>query len=171
MQIWDSNGTLAQRWQLTRVVAGSTAVQTQLIQNGTYEIASAVNQDMVLDVDGAYTANGTNVQIWFKNGTAAQKFLVTHVGNDIYTMKNTNSGRYLDSSGGLGQSGDNVRIWDGNAGCAQRWKAVREEGMIVLLSTCNERWALDVSWGLAKTGDNIQVWDRNGTAAQRWVFR
>jgi len=64
VQLYQCNGTHAQKWMLTQ--AG--------------ELRSAVASDMCLDVDNAGTADWTNVQLYQCNGTHAQKWTRTAAG-------------------------------------------------------------------------------------------
>lgn len=41
-----------------------------------YELESKVNGNYCLDVNGASSSNGANVQVWSRNGTSAQKFMM-----------------------------------------------------------------------------------------------
>lgn len=66
VQQYTANGSSAQWWQL---------VQDAKAQGRSgYLLRSALQGDFVLDVSGGRLANGTNVEIWASNGTAAQRF-------------------------------------------------------------------------------------------------
>lgn len=41
-----------------------------------YELESKINGNYCLDVSGANSANGTNIQLWSRNGSNAQKFMM-----------------------------------------------------------------------------------------------
>lgn len=63
---YDPNGTVAQKWLVKD--AG----------NGYVYLVSGTG--LYLDVNGCYTADGTNVQGWSGNGTAAQRWKLIPVG-------------------------------------------------------------------------------------------
>ena len=100
--IQDCTGQANQRW--TRTTAG------ELRAFG----------DRCLDVNGSGTANGTKIQSWGCNGTAAQKFTFNTNG----TVVNTSSGKCVDVNGNGTANGTLVQLWDCNGTTAQRW-AVR----------------------------------------------
>jgi hypothetical protein len=66
-------------------------------------------------VSGGATANGTPVQLWDCNGTAAQVWTSRSDG----TLYNPQSGRCLDDSGNHQQQGDALQIYDCNGTTAQ----------------------------------------------------
>ncbi len=81
IQMYTLNYSSAQKWTLK-----STAVKAESIAEGTYTIQAAVNTNYVLDIAGGSTADGGNVQIYSKNNTLAQNFVVTSVGNGYYKI-------------------------------------------------------------------------------------
>ncbi len=99
IQIWDCNGTVAQKWTFKE--AGSTLRV----------------QGKCLDIAGGGTGNGTKVQLYDCNGTGAQVWLPQPNGS----YKNPQSGRCLDDPGASTTRGTQVQIWDCNGSGAQRW--------------------------------------------------
>jgi hypothetical protein len=77
-----------------------------------------------LDVDGSKTANGTTVQLYDCNGTAAQKW---NVGADGAFRALS---RYLDVKGSGTADGTPVQLFDCNGTVAQKW-VVAASGDIV----------------------------------------
>ena len=82
------------------------------------EIRSSVAPNRCLDVAGAGTAWGTNVQIWECNKTVAQQWSIMPNG-EIRSSVAPN--RCLDVSGAGVALGTNVQIWECNDTVAQRW--------------------------------------------------
>jgi hypothetical protein len=109
-----------------------------------------------LDVDGGRPDDGTKVQLWDCNGTAAQGWSID--GGTIVAT----SGKCLDVKWGDSRSGAVVQLWTCNGTDAQRWN-VQGDTIVGLAGKC-----LDVQWGSSKSGTPVQLWDCNGTAAQRW---
>ncbi|MCX5208436.1 ricin-type beta-trefoil lectin domain protein [Kitasatospora sp. NBC_00240] len=97
VQIWDCNGTNAQKWTFT---------------NGTLQV-----NGKCLDVTGRGTANGTLVDLWDCNGGANQQWTPQPDG----TLKGTQSGRCLDDPRGTATNGTQLDIWDCNGGFNQKW--------------------------------------------------
>ncbi|SEN35640.1 RICIN domain-containing protein [Actinacidiphila rubida] len=97
VQLWDCNGTVAQKW--SRV--GGTFVNP--------------NSGKCLDVSGGRTADGTVVQLWTCLNNAAQQWVVNGNG----TIVNPNSGKCLDATGQGTANGTRLQIWDCYAGGTQ----------------------------------------------------
>lgn len=157
-------------WDKYRKIAEEKIYGTPPLANGTYIIESALNKDKVLDIDGAKTNSGANLQLWGKNYTNAQKFYVEYAGEGYYTIKALCSGKYLDVEGAKKDCGTNVWQYDWNGSNAQKW-LIKEagNGYYHIISKCNGLY-LDVSGAKTKNGTNIHVWGFNGTNAQKFKF-
>ncbi|CCK24980.1 secreted glycosyl hydrolase [Streptomyces davaonensis JCM 4913] len=70
-----------------------------------------------LDVDGANTADGTQIQLWTCNGTGAQKWSAQPDG----TVRNPQSGKCLTASGDTWNDGTPVQLWTCQTGANQKW--------------------------------------------------
>src|SRR3954453_2381864 len=68
-----------------------------------------------VDVAGANTANGTQIQLWTCNGTSAQNWTVGGDGT-IRAL-----GKCLDVAEGSTADGAKVQLWDCNGTGAQQW--------------------------------------------------
>ena len=105
-------------------------------QTGTsYTIRNAANPDYVLDIDGAGTANGTNVQVYKSNSTNAQKFNLTLTSADessesakaqvledgLYTLTCKASGKVIDVASGSTEGGANIQQYESNDTAAQKF--------------------------------------------------
>ncbi len=145
--------------------AGSTA---RLIEDGTYKVASAINNSYVWDIDDASSANGANIQLYRDNGTNAQIFQFTYNQDGYYTIKNVNSGKAVDCAGGASSNGTNIQQYTSNHSCAQRWKLKSAgNGYVSFICKCNGKMA-DVSGGVAANRTNIQIYQPNGSTAQKF---
>lgn len=63
-------------------------------------LVSALNRNMCLDVTGAGRDNGTRIDIYRKNNTAAQQWGILDHGDGTWTIINTGSCKALDVAGG-----------------------------------------------------------------------
>jgi hypothetical protein len=111
VQVYERNGTGAQKWTLRYV-------------DGFYELENMATGKM-LDVASGGRENGTNVQIWERNGTAAQRWIVQMNGRGNYILRAEGSGKALDVLNGRMENMGNVQIWDVNGTAAQMWKIER----------------------------------------------
>ncbi|WP_199809096.1 ricin-type beta-trefoil lectin domain protein, partial [Streptomyces sp. NRRL WC-3626] len=70
-----------------------------------------------LDVDNGGTADGTEVQVWTCNSSAAQRWTVSQDGS-LRAL-----GKCLDVSGGGSADGTRIQLWTCNGTGAQKWAA------------------------------------------------
>ena len=57
------------------------------IDDGTYTIKTAIDENYVLDIGGASVEDGGNVQLWNNCSVAQQKFKVKYLGNGFLKLK------------------------------------------------------------------------------------
>lgn len=112
-----------------------------------------------VDVSGGNSANGTPVQLWTCNGTAAQQW-TTDFDGTVRAL-----GKCLDVSGGNTANGTLVQLWDCNGGSAQTWSRNGSAFVNPASGRC-----LDATGGGTAAGTRLQIWDCNGTAAQQWTL-
>lgn len=156
--------TESQNWQF--VAANPVLV------DGTYVIQTAISEDKAIDVYGAYTSNGTNIELYDYHGGAAQQWQVMYnEKTDDYSLKNPNSGKYLDVYGGYMRAGENIQLWPGNLDCNQRWR-IQKNGLDTysLRSACTNDKSLDLYGGYLQNRTNIQLWDSHNGPSQKWRF-
>lgn len=136
--------------------------------NEYYYIASALDNNMVLDVAGGSTKDGANIQLYKRNGTNAQLFMI--VESEVpgyYYIVNKGSGKVLDVQGGNTASQTNVQLYTQNSTQAQHWKlykAYNSDENVSFMARCGK--FLDVSGGNTENGTNIWIYDGNNTQAQ-----
>jgi hypothetical protein len=152
-----SNGSAAQRWAFS---------PHDVLSGGTYEFAPSAARASRLDVAGGSGTDGANVQIWSRNGTAAQRWSVSSAGSGAYSIRNVGSGKCLDVAGASSQAGTNVWQFAPNGSRAQVWQLVMGTDGLRVQSALGT--TLDVSGGASEDGTNVQAWTANGTEAQVW---
>ena len=162
VQIWTANQSAAQKFWLEKVEKPAE------IQQGIYTIQAMIGSNMVLDISGGSSANGANAQLYSKNSSTAQQFVIYPVGQSYYSIRNVASGKVLDVKDGSMVAGANVQQWDWNGSKAQKWRFVDAgNGYYYIQSACNGLY-LDVSGGSSKNGTNIQVYTANKSNAQKF---
>ncbi|MER7273197.1 glycosyl hydrolase [Dactylosporangium sp. NPDC000244] len=112
-----------------------------------------------VDVAAANTANGTAVQLWGCNGTAAQKWTVTASDASIRAL-----GKCLDVTGASSADGAKVQLYDCNGTGAQKWAA----GAGNRLVNTGSGKCLDASGNSSADGTRLQIWTCTGNANQQW---
>ncbi|WP_348665185.1 RICIN domain-containing protein [Dubosiella newyorkensis] len=148
------------------------AGSAQYIKDGEYFIASSLNSDKVLDVNGGSKSNGGNVQIYENNGTNAQIWKVVYdKKGGYYSLTNKGSGKVLDVNAGFAQNSNNIQQYAWNGTNAQKWHIVPTTAGYKLVSAINPNYVLDLSGANTRNGTNIQIYQNNNTKAQSWIFQ
>ena len=168
VQLYDKNGSKAQKFTFKSLNPKVDPCE-KVIEDGYYEVASAVNGGYVLDISSASLSNGANVQLYKRNGTHAQLFRFVY-SNGYYKIQAA-SGKYVDvASAGL-FSGTNIQQYAGNSTNAQLWSARKnEDGSFTFVSKTNAL-VMDVKSGRAANGSNIQCYSSNGNKAQKFTLK
>ena len=126
-------------------------------------------QNRVLDISGGSTASGANAQIYTKNGSAAQRFLLDYAGDGYYRIVNLQSGKVLDVAGGSKANGTNIWQYVWNGSDAQLWSLEANGSGYSIVSKASGK-VLDVAGGSNKAGTNVQLYASNKSAAQTWYL-
>lgn len=165
IQLYTCNNTNAQKFKLVEVFEPK-----QTIEDGTYTINSALNEKKVIDVNGAKTADKTNIQLYDSNNTKAQKWNIKYLNNGYYSITSKlNSNKCLDISGGYFLSSTNVQLYKCNNTEAQKW-IIRDLGDGYYNLMTKDSLSLDVNSAKTTNGTNIQIYYNNGTNAQKFKF-
>jgi glucosylceramidase len=112
-----------------------------------------------LDVAGASSANGTQVQLWDCNGTGAQQWTFGADG----TVRAL--GKCLDVRDNGTANGTRVQIWDCSGAANQRWTATAGRD----LTSASAGTCLDVTGNTSANGTPTQIWTCTGAANQKWT--
>ncbi len=113
-----------------------------------------------VDVAGAATANGTAVQLYDCNGTAAQSWTWNADGS-VRAL-----GKCMDVTDGATANGAKVQLYDCNGTGAQRWTYDSGTGRIVNPQSGR---CLDATGASSANGTRLQIWDCAGSANQKWT--
>ncbi|MER6590274.1 chitosanase [Micromonospora purpureochromogenes] len=113
-----------------------------------------------VDVAGANPANGTPVQLWDCNGTAAQAWTVGNADGSVRAL-----GKCLDVTAASTADGAKVQLYDCNGTGAQKWAASNG----ALVNTGSGKCLDTTGWSTAN-GTRLQIWSCSGNANQRWVL-
>ncbi len=112
-----------------------------------------------VDVAGASSANGTQVQLYGCNGTAAQSWTVGTDG----TLRAL--GKCLDVAAAGTANGSKVQLYDCNGTAAQAWTASAGQ----LVNTGSGK-CLDATGPSSADGTPLQIWSCTGAANQKWTL-
>lgn len=108
-----------QRWTLN-VSAGTWAATDTSFETG--EPNQIINDatGYCLDVDGASTTEGADLDAWTCNGGTNQEWTMSTEGSGYY-VTSLSDGQVMDDSGGSKTSGGQIIQWDANGGTNQQW--------------------------------------------------
>eukprot|EP00727_Mastigamoeba_balamuthi_P010616 m51a1_g6177 putative carbohydrate binding module (142) ;mRNA; r:27626-28171 len=124
-----------------------------------FYIVSEANPNMVLDIEGGNSNNGTKLIVWEFHGGENQQFKFDEHG----FIKSRRSGLVMDVEGGVGQ-GRKIIQYQKHGGENQRWR-LTQAGTIQL--ECAEL-VMDVEGGNVNPGTHVIAWPPHGGPNQRW---
>jgi beta-glucanase (GH16 family) len=111
-----------------------------------------------VDVAGANPADGTPIQLFTCNGTAAQTWTMNADGS-IRAF-----GKCLDVSGGVTTDGGRLILWPCTGGLNQKWTYTAGRDLVHARSNK----CLDVTGSNSADGTRLQTWACSGGANQKW---
>lgn len=92
-----------------------------------FTISCVANSDYRIDVTGAKSKNGTNIELWKANTSAAQRFTIKEKADadGIYFIyAQTSSTPSVLELTGLNGLSSNIELWSYNGGANQQWRLV-----------------------------------------------
>ncbi|GIM93475.1 chitosanase [Paractinoplanes toevensis] len=113
-----------------------------------------------IDVAGGSSANGSAVQLYDCNGSAAQQWTVGNTDNTIRAL-----GKCLDVTSASTANGAKIQLYDCNATGAQKWTV--SNGALV---NSGSGKCLDVTDKSTANGARLQIWTCSNTANQTWAM-
>jgi Ricin-type beta-trefoil lectin domain/Concanavalin A-like lectin/glucanases superfamily/Fibronectin type III domain len=147
--------------QLSTCLAGDASQQWTPGANG-----SLVNPatGMCLDDPHSTTVNGTQLDLYTCNSTAAQEWRLPYTGlNYAGALKSGIAGKCVDDTGSSIANGNKIQLYTCNGDKAQDW-VVSSDGTVRAFGAC-----LDNTGGVAANGNPIQLWTCiPGEADQQW---
>ncbi|WP_051812533.1 chitinase [Kitasatospora sp. MBT63] len=149
------SGTPQSAYQFARTFNGITGGTTPPGQ-GAGQITGYGGK--CVDVAAAATANGTAVQLYDCNGTAAQNWTVATDGS-LRAL-----GKCLDVTSAGTANGTKIQLWDCNGTGAQKWQPGTGS---TLVNPASGR-CLDATGPSSANGTRLQIWDCSGAANQQW---
>lgn len=163
LQLYDANGSCAQKWAAS-LKPGAAGFELQNLCSG-----------LAIDITNAtLSTSGTYVQTWSANYSNAQQWSLASldqapIADGLYTLTSP-SGLVLDIAGGSTASGASLQIYSQNYTIAQRWQATRLADGSYALKNPETGKVVDVVGGSTSAGAKVQMYDYNGSCAQRWYI-
>jgi GH18 family chitinase len=157
-------------WELSQDTTGSTSLVSAIYEVATGGTTPPTTPPVgktgpitgiaskCVDVAAAGTANGTAVQLYTCNGSAAQTWTV---GTDS-TLRAL--GKCMDITSAGTANGTPIQLWDCNGSGAQTWQAQSNGN----LRNPTSGRCLDATGNSSADGTRLQIWDCAASANQVW---
>ena len=152
--------------QVSLTAGASTTITITLPTSTTYRVVNR-RSGLVLDVNGASTANGGGVIQWQWTGSANQQWKLVPNTDGSYRLVNVNSGLLLDSPTGSAQ-GAALDQWADGKSTNQWWQLVPTSNGYARLVNVRTGWCADAEGGSTSAGARIIQWAPNGGDNQEW---
>lgn len=177
IQLYQSNGTLAQGWKVSHDSKG-------------YVTFINIGSGKAIDVKDGSAYNGQNISQYTSNNTYAQKWIVVQEGNGFKIISALNTSYVLDLNSALVKNYQNIQTYKSNDTLAQRWyfstyvsprekldtmakeyNADITEATYVISNYVNPNYVLDIKDGSKANRGNLQIYKSNNTNAQKWQLK
>ena len=177
IQLYQSNGTLAQGWKVNHDSKG-------------YVTFINIGSGKAIDVKDGSAYNGQNISQYTSNNTYAQKWIVVQEGNGFKIISALNTSYVLDLNSALVKNYQNIQTYKSNDTLAQRWyfstyvsprekldtmakeyNADITEATYVISNYVNPNYVLDIKDGSKANRGNLQIYKSNNTNAQKWQLK
>ncbi len=140
--------------------------EVQLLENGSY----LVKNPELNEVLTSSMQSGNNAAMEVYTGEAVQRWDFTHLGTNIYTIRNVDTNRYLEIPEAECTTGANIATWTSANSNHQKFKLSKVDGVYFLRPQHCLQTAVDRSRGAA--GANVQLWTydegANKNKNQKW---
>lgn len=155
LQVWNRNGTLAQKWSVS------------VCDNGSVLIKGANS--------GKYLSQSDGKLMSVKEATEGSHWIPRVSPRGGLVLVNAVSGAVIDLTGGNAAAGTLIQMYANNLTAAQAWRFVCasliDDGYYVLVNQSSDNRVLDVAGGSYNAGAKVQLYTANGSNAQKWHVR
>jgi predicted alpha-1,6-mannanase (GH76 family) len=144
--------------------------QTTGITSGAIYTLKSKSSNKLLDVSNASMENGANVDCWTNTNSDAQRWIVTNIAKDIYTLTNVASGKMLHVAS---TSVDSVNVdqYSNTGSNDVKWIIKKAgNGYYYLKSVANTNFSLNVNAGDTSEGANVHLSKASDENSQKWSF-
>jgi hypothetical protein len=145
--------------------------QTAGITSGAIYTIRSKAGGRLLNVSNSSLENGANVNCWTNTGSDAEKWLLTCIGNSVYTLANVASGKLLHISTNAADS-VNVDQYSDTGNDDVRWIIKKAgQGSFYLRSAANPGFSLNLHAADTAEGANVDLAVSSAEHQQRWSFQ
>jgi predicted alpha-1,6-mannanase (GH76 family) len=141
-----------------------------IISGATYTLKSKVSNKL-LNVSNASIDIGANIDCWTNTGSDAQRWIVTHIGNNVYTLTNVSSGKLLHIAATPADS-VNVDQFSDTGSDDVKWTLKKAgQGHYYLNTVANSDFSLNLHSGGSADGTNVDLAKSSASDSQKWLLR
>ena len=147
-----------------------------IINDGWYKISPLHTPNRLLDVYGASTAVGANIQLWDNASNVSQPnqvFYLKNLGNNWFTLKAGHCDLNVSAANTSGELRTNIQLASPNSNSlAQRWRLVVSgtNGAYYIESAIRDKLAFDCEGAGSGNGTNIWLWEHGNVDWNKWRF-
>lgn len=153
------------------VNAGVSFAQTAGITSGATYTLKSKSSNKLLNVSNSSMDNGSNVDCWTNTKSDAQRWIVTHIGNNVYTLTNVASGKLLHIAAVPADS-VNVDQYSETNSNDVKWTIKKAgQGFYYLKSAANANFSLNLNAGDTADGANVNLYKSSTENKQKWSFQ
>jgi predicted alpha-1,6-mannanase (GH76 family) len=145
--------------------------QTSGITSGAIYTIKSKSGNKLLNVSNTSMDNSANVDCWTNTGSEAQRWIVTHAGNSIYTLTNVASGKFLHIASSPADS-VNVDQYSDTGADDVKWMFTKAgAGAYYLKSAGNSDYSLNLHKGDTSDGANVNLSKSSSSDLQKWILQ
>ena len=168
IQLYDFNGTDAQKWLIN------------YIGNGLYTIKPYASINYSVDVYNGSHNIGTKIQLFKYNNSNAQKWIIKDLNDGYFSIISICNNLNVDVAGANTANGSKIQLYTSNNTNAQKFQfnPVKEfgsrslkDGYYFINTSLNNKKVLDINNGVIADGINVQIFDINYSLAQKWYIK
>jgi predicted alpha-1,6-mannanase (GH76 family) len=153
------------------VNAGVGFSQTSGITSGAIYTLKSKLSNKLLNVSNASIDNSANVDCWTNTGSDAQRWIVTHIGNSVYTLTNVASGKLLHI---VATPDDSVNVdqFSDTGSDDVKWTIKKAgQGSYYLKTAVNPGYSLNLHAGGTADGINVDLSKSSAADVQKWFLQ
>ena len=153
------------------IESNASSKEVQVVEDGTYEIVSAINSNIAFDITDGSNEDGTQIQLWQNVHAKQQQFIIKNTSDGYFTIQSKQSGKYLT----IGENNPNwgVKIIQKQLlnDDSQKWKFKKQnDGTYNIISKIGNL-NIDIPDWNCSNGVKLQLWGNNETAtAQKFIL-
>ncbi len=150
-----------------------TLPNTRTIDDGTYSITCAANNNYALSIEADSNENNANVYLWtYGINNKYEQWQFNYIGDGYYSITNKGSGKRLDVQD-FGGSLSNVQQYSGSSvNSAEKFQVVPAgSGNYYLVPQCATNCAVDVTNSDYARGTNVIIFKQTLNPNQRFTLK